>query len=108
MPPCGHPSRTWYTLSTAMDQLEIRHGGRLGLLRSVTSNMNGPALIDFGRKAFVVKEEWMSAIKHVHPAMKEEIWKWISVLSYANAALIDRWGFMRGKWGQVENEKDRR
>ena len=91
-----------------MDQLEVRHGGRLGLLRSATWNIDGIASIDFGRKGEVTKEGWMMAIKKGHPAMKEEIWKWISILLHVDASWIDRWGFLRGNWENVDPEKDRR
>lgn len=63
-----------------MDKIEVRYGGRLGLLRSLSRNMDGTVTINYGKVAEVNMEEWMRATRRESAAMMKEVCNWAQLV----------------------------
>ena len=92
-----------------MDKIEVRYGGRLGLLRSISRNMDGTAKIDYGQVTTVNKLEWMKAVRRESAAKMEMLWKWSKLAPTLDAEWIGRWGFISTRCNAEEADcEDRR
>ena len=80
----------------------MRYGGLLGLLRSISRNMDGTAKIDYGQVTTVNKLEWMKAVQREYAAKMDVLWKWSQLAQTLDADWMGWWGFVSARCNAEE------